>query len=249
MGSSSRSIIASSAASSRAAAACTRGGATESSRSRTGESPVTRPVSSWPDCWPAGSPSAGTTPTPPAPGPGEAALWFPSATCWLGAASWIPPPSRLPGRAVPPDPADELPHNAEAATDGDRAQLWGEVPGDEPDQRGLARAVRADQGRRRPFPDPERCVLEQHPAIRQYVAEVRHFDVTHAGPFPPHASSGCRADTNPACPQTLMHFRPPPTAGRQRPAGRSADLARDHDSGIGKGHTLPPRRNVIMTLV
>ena len=60
----------------------------------------------------------------------------------------------------------------------------GQVAGDEPDQRGLARPVRPDQGGHRALTDPERGVVQQYPPVRQRLAQVRHLDVTHLGPLP-----------------------------------------------------------------
>ena len=75
------------------------------------------------------------------------------------------------------------------------------VAGDEPDQRGLARAVRPDQGGRGPLPDPERRVVKQHPAVGKDMAQVRHIDMTPRWP-PPHGPQifGRRADSNPGPP-------------------------------------------------
>jgi hypothetical protein len=42
-----------------------------------------------------------------------------------------------------------------------------EVAGDDPQQRRLAGAVRADQGARDAVADPERHVVQQRPAVRQ----------------------------------------------------------------------------------
>ena len=59
------------------------------------------------------------------------------------------------GRLVA-DLADELAHHAEPAGAGDRALLRVEVAGDDPQQRGLAGAVGADEGDLRAVADPER---------------------------------------------------------------------------------------------
>ena len=54
-----------------------------------------------------------------------------------------------------------------------------DLAGQQAQQRGLARAVRADQGGRLPLADPERDVRQQQPAIRQVVIDVRRLDVCH----------------------------------------------------------------------
>ena len=78
------------------------------------------------------------------------------------------------------DAADELTHHAQAAAVRDGALLCGEIAGDQAQQGRLARPVRADKGRRGAIADPERDVVEQHPAIRQQMADVRDLDMAHA---------------------------------------------------------------------
>ena len=78
------------------------------------------------------------------------------------------------------DAADELTHHAEAAAVRDAALLWGEIAGDQAQQGRLARPVRADKGRRGAVADPERDVVEQHPAIRKQMADVSDLDMAHA---------------------------------------------------------------------
>ena len=78
------------------------------------------------------------------------------------------------------DAADELTHHAQAAAVRDAALLWGEIAGDQAQQDRLARPVRADQGRRGGIADPERDVVEQPPAVRQQMADVRDLDMAHA---------------------------------------------------------------------
>jgi hypothetical protein len=73
--------------------------------------------------------------------------------------------------------ADELAHDTEAAGRGHAAFLWREVTGDQPEQRGLARPVRPDQGGRGPLADAEAHVVEQRPPVRKDVADVRHLDM------------------------------------------------------------------------
>ena len=58
-----------------------------------------------------------------------------------------------------------------------RAFLRLEVTGDQPEQRGLARPVRPDQGGGGPLADAEAHVVEQRPPVRQDVADVRHLDM------------------------------------------------------------------------
>ena len=62
------------------------------------------------------------------------------------------------------------------------ARLRRQVTGDQPHQRGLAGAVRPDQRGDRAVADPERHVVEQHPAVRQGVADVRRLDMAHDCP-------------------------------------------------------------------
>ena len=73
--------------------------------------------------------------------------------------------------------ADELAHDAEAAARGDRTRLRLEIPGHQPEQRGLARAVRPDQGGGDPVADAEAHVVEQGPSVRQNMADMRHLDM------------------------------------------------------------------------
>jgi len=68
---------------------------------------------------------------------------------------------RRPGERRDPGLADELAHHPEPAGRGDGACLRLDVPGDQPDQRGLARAVRPHQRRRDPLAYPEAHVVEQ----------------------------------------------------------------------------------------
>jgi hypothetical protein len=56
---------------------------------------------------------------------------------------------------IGPDPPDELPHYPQPAGGGDGAGLRSQVPGDQPDQRGLPGAVRAHQRGDRALADPE----------------------------------------------------------------------------------------------
>jgi len=86
-----------------------------------------------------------------------------------------------------PDATDELAHDAEPAAGGDRARLRGEITGGQAHQRCLAGAVRPDQRGRDAIANPEGNVVEQCPAVRQGVAEVRYLDMTHDLPRFPDA--------------------------------------------------------------
>jgi hypothetical protein len=86
---------------------------------------------------------------------------------------------QVPDRALVPDAADELAHDTEPAAGGHGALLRGEVTGDQPQQRGLARPVRPDQRGDGAFPDTERDIAEQLPAIRQRMADMRGLDMAH----------------------------------------------------------------------
>ena len=61
------------------------------------------------------------------------------------------------------------------------ATVGWQVAGDEPQQRGLAGAVRADERDVRAVADPERHVVEQRPAVGEHVREMRDVDVAHEG--------------------------------------------------------------------
>ena len=89
------------------------------------------------------------------------------------------------GLVASPPCADELPHHAEAAGAGDRAGVRREVAGDDPQQRGLAGAVGADQRDLGALADPERDVVEQHPPVRQLVAHSGDVHVSHVRQSPP----------------------------------------------------------------
>ena len=75
--------------------------------------------------------------------------------------------------------ADHLAHHAEPAGAGDRAGVRRQVAGDDPQQRGLAGAVGADQRDLGALADPERHVVEQHPPVRQLVAHSGDVHVSH----------------------------------------------------------------------
>ena len=59
----------------------------------------------------------------------------------------------------------------------DGALLRRQVAGHQPQQRGLARAVRPDQRGRDPLADAEAHVVEERPPVRQHVADVRYLDM------------------------------------------------------------------------
>ena len=83
------------------------------------------------------------------------------------------------GGAVRLRAADELAHHADRAADADCALGCLDVACQHAQQGGLARAVRADDRGGCPVGDLEGRVVEQLPAIRQHVADVRHLDVSH----------------------------------------------------------------------
>jgi len=58
-----------------------------------------------------------------------------------------------------------------------------ELASDDPQQRGLARAVGAHERDLRTLPDAERHVIEQHPAVRQLIPDSLDVDVTHEDRF------------------------------------------------------------------
>jgi hypothetical protein len=75
--------------------------------------------------------------------------------------------------------ADELAHDAGRACCCYHPVLGLHVAGDEAEQGGLARSVRADEGGGDPLADLEAGVVEQRPPVRQHVADVRHLDMPH----------------------------------------------------------------------
>ena len=91
---------------------------------------------------------------------------------------------------------DELAHHPEPPAAGHRAPAGVEVAGDDPQHRGLAGAVRAYQGRRRPLADAEGHLGQQRSPVRQPERDLIDIDVAHAArvcpvvaaasaPFPP----------------------------------------------------------------
>ncbi len=79
---------------------------------------------------------------------------------------------QAPERREPFAHADELAHDAEPAAVGDGAGVGGEGSGDDVEQRGLARAVGADERDLPAFADSERDVGEQLPPVREVVADA-----------------------------------------------------------------------------
>lgn len=73
---------------------------------------------------------------------------------------------QVPHRALVAHRADELLHHAEPAAHRNRAAVRLEVPGDQPQQRGLTGAVRPDEGDHGTVRDAERSIAEQHPPVR-----------------------------------------------------------------------------------
>ncbi|MGX1240790.1 hypothetical protein RKD46_001894 [Streptomyces pseudovenezuelae] len=82
------------------------------------------------------------------------------------------------GRLVPYGP-HELAHHAQAAAHGDRPAVRFELAGDEPQQGGLARPVRPDEGHHGPLAHPERHIAEQRPPVGKVVLEMRGFQMSH----------------------------------------------------------------------
>ena len=82
-------------------------------------------------------------------------------------------------RRLPEAQADHLPHHPQAAGAGHGAGVRHQVAGDDLQQRGLARAVGADQRDLGALADPERDVVEQHPPVRQLEAHPGDVHVSH----------------------------------------------------------------------
>ena len=80
------------------------------------------------------------------------------------------------------DAADELAHHPEPAAARDRARRRREVAGDDPQQSGLAGAVRPDQRDDGALADPEGDVVQQRPPVGQEEADPVDIDVAHAAP-------------------------------------------------------------------
>jgi hypothetical protein len=89
-------------------------------------------------------------------------------------------------RAVVADRADELRHHAEPTLDGHAALGRRQLAGQDPQQRGLAGAVRANECDDLPAAHPERDVAEQPPTVIQSVAKPVRLEEsrTHTGDGP-----------------------------------------------------------------
>jgi hypothetical protein len=87
---------------------------------------------------------------------------------------------QVPDRPVIADRPDELRHHAQPAAGRDRTRLRLQLPGNDLQQRALARTVRADQRQHVPLPDPEARVAEQHPPVGQVVVDMRDLQMAHA---------------------------------------------------------------------
>jgi len=114
-------------------------------------------------------------------------------------------------RRLVADHADELAHHAEPADACHRALAQRQVPGDQPQQRGLARAVRPDERDLRALADPERDVGEQHSSVREHMPHPGDVDVAHGCGFSPGARAMSRAFRPPARhpnvgSKTFQHF-------------------------------------------
>ena len=113
--------------------------------------------------------------------------------------------------------ADELAHHAEPAGRYHGARLGLDVTSDQPEQRGLARAVRADQRRRYSIADPEAHVVKEGPSVRQHVADVRDLNM-------PGGSHGRTLASEPR-PHNVISRRPEAACRRsvsRRPSSRSS---------------------------
>ena len=75
--------------------------------------------------------------------------------------------------------ADELAHHTQPARARHRPRMGSEITGDDPEQGGLAGAVRPDQRDLRALADAERDVVEQHPTVRELVPDTGDIDMTH----------------------------------------------------------------------
>lgn len=104
-------------------------------------------------------------------------------------ARGLPDPGRRDGHqqvahgGLVADGAHELAHHAEAATDGHGPAVRSQLPGQQAQQGGLARAVGSDEGHDGPLPHPEGDVAEERPPVGEVVLQVRGFEVTHGTGF------------------------------------------------------------------
>jgi hypothetical protein len=117
---------------------------------------------------------------------------------------------------------DHLPHHAEAPAARDRARVRHEVAGHDPQQRGLAGPVGADQCHLRALTDAERDVVEQHPSVGELEAHPGDVDVTHA------PIVGVRR------PARIPKSRRRPERPLNRPPSRTPAGQAAHRNGTGK---------------
>ena len=87
--------------------------------------------------------------------------------------------------------SDELTHQSDAAVDVDRAGGGALLGGDQPQQRGLADAVRPDQAHVLAFGHAERHLLEEGPSARQCDGHVRQLDESHRCSIRSPFRAGC----------------------------------------------------------
>ena len=122
------------------------------------------------------------------------------------------------GRVLAERGADDLPHHAEPAGAGHRAGVRHQVAGDDPQQRRLAGAVRADQRDLGALADPERHVVEQHSPVRQLVPDSGDVHMSHVeglsaigDPWRTGISRGAvRCSGSPTAGSGVRRPRPPP---------------------------------------
>ena len=108
-------------------------------------------------------------------------------------------------RAVVADLADELPHHAQATAAGHGAVGCREVTGQDPQQRGLAGAVGADERDLGALAHPEGDVAQQASPVRQGEAHGVDVEVAHESPVSP-----TRATNSPEIPAAASRL----SAGR-----------------------------------
>ena len=85
---------------------------------------------------------------------------------------------------------DELAHDAQASGAGHRAAVRGQVAGDDPQQRGLPGAVRADQRDLGALAHQERHIGQQLTPIGQHIAHAGDIHVTHGSILPGRCPRG-----------------------------------------------------------
>ena len=132
--------------------------------------------------------------------------------------------------------ADHLAHHAEPAGAGDRTGVRHQVAGDDPQQRGLAGAVGADQRDLGALADPERHVVEQHPAVGQLVAHPGDVHVTHDRLLQLVSRLGATHGP-PARPRLRTCFRSATAKGERPASGRQVPtLDRPVERRVGVDH-------------